>query len=708
MRKMLPIKKQGFWFIAFILIMYAIVSCKESENIVNVRVDSVTDYPIIRIDNPYNEGIVFKPISKEKGSVGFEKEGEITWLSGAPERMVDEKKVTLAWTLEEGKKVYLSVTEKKDDLHFDLTLDSIREGIQPRKWLLNISAHPEEYFTGLLERVVDGPQSKSWAPGIETAMNLRGEKVGVKLKPTVSAYAPFYISSSNYGFFVQETWPGEIDFCKEEQNMVQIRFQGPDMAFKFYRADEPAKIIKRHALETGPSFVPPKWALGPWRWRDEHRNLETYYDGTPVNAPYNSQLVEDVLLMKAYDIPCTAYWIDRPWGPGKRGFDDYEFDKDRFPQPQKMIDWLKQNDMELIMWIAPFVMGDMAEVAAEKGWELKSNRWKDSRQALMDFTNPEAVEWWGENGPAKLARMGIKGFKLDRADGEKLLDSLTLRTHDGTTYRENFNDYPVQYVKAAYEAVKPVLGDDFLLFPRAQYTGSARYGGLWAGDTRSHAEGLRSAIIAMQRCAVMGYPMWGSDVGGYAGDFDREVTMRWLGLGCFSPLMEVGPTEDRGFWDSPDDPRFDSQLIATWRLYTKLRMKLIDYIYEASQKASETGLPVARPLFMENPGEEEAWQDWQTYKLGSDLLVSIIWEKGKTSHRMYLPAGEIWIDAWNTDKEYEGGKFVEVEAPMHKTPVFIRKGSGLKLGDLNKLYQESLEIAQQKFDLNKLEEQEGF
>ncbi|MEJ2542827.1 MAG: glycoside hydrolase family 31 protein, partial [Calditrichaceae bacterium] len=458
--------------------------------------------------------------------------------------------VKYKWTIDEQSAIELGITGDKVNSDFNLNFQTTGKA-QASRWFINIAASENEYFTGIFERVVDGRQQNSWADGIETAMDLRGEKVEMHLKPTVSAYAPFYISSSNYGFFVKGTWPGVFDFCKADQNAVQISFEGPEFAFKIYTGSTPLQVVQKHALETGPSIIPPEWALGPWRWRDNHVNRKEYYDGTKVNAPFNSELVEDILMMKAYDIPLTAYWIDRPWGPGVRGFDDYDFDLKRFPEAQKMIEWLNGKDLELMMWIGPFVMGKMADYAEEKGYFLKSNRWKNSRQVLMDFTNKEAVTWWSENGPGKLARMGIKGLKMDRADGEKLMDSLSLKTSIGTTYRENYNDYPRQYVKAAYEGMKSVLGDDFLLYPRAQYTGSAKYGGLWAGDTNGKPEGLRSAIIALQRCSVMGYPIWGSDIGGYWGSFSNETCMRWLGFGCFSPLMEVGPTNDQGFWNNP-------------------------------------------------------------------------------------------------------------------------------------------------------------
>ena len=81
------------------------------------------------------------------------------------------------------------------------------------KWGMAVDAEQSEYFTGLMERVVDGPQQASWAPGITRAMNLRGQKVDMIVKPTTSIYAPFYLSSRGYGVFVKGDWPGFFRFC---------------------------------------------------------------------------------------------------------------------------------------------------------------------------------------------------------------------------------------------------------------------------------------------------------------------------------------------------------------------------------------------------------------------------------------------------------------------------------------------------------------
>ncbi len=730
-----------FCSFAFLILIFS-VSCSKKA-IVSIEAESPDSYPVIALSNPEGNDIVIRPLTENTGSIGFETNGQITWLRGKPSETINgEGSSTFNWALQDDENAELTVSGDSGTIDLKMIYHS-KNGKTAGKWFININATAGEYFTGAFERVVDGVQSNSWQKGIETAMNLRNEVVAMKVKPTVSAYSPFYLSSSGYGLFVRGTWPGQFDFCKSDSTAVQIFFEGPELGLSLY-SGTPMEIVQKHTLVAGPPYVPPRWAFGPWRWRDDHNNNDTYFDGSSVDAPYNSDVVEDVLMMQAYGIPCTAYWIDRPWGRGPFGFDDYLIDYERFPEFEKMVTWLNGKNMELMLWICPWVYGDMADTANSRGFNLQGRilnpllvpplppapsqatgnsavadvrnsqpqavqtvQTAPERMAIMDYTNPEAVKWWSENGPARLARLGVKGFKLDRGDGERIIDSLELKTFSGISYRENYNDYCHQFVKATYEAVEPVLGDDFILFPRAQYTGSSRYGAMWAGDTDNSAEGLRSALIAMQRCAVMGYPNWGSDAGGYPQRLDREVTMRWLAFACFSPIMEVGPTNNCGFWGLNGDPSWDHELLAVWHFYTNLRMNLMNYIHELSKNAAATGIPVARPLFLEYPEQPESWNDWTTYKLGDDLLVSPVWEKGKTSRSLYLPKGETWTDLW-TGEEYKGGRYIEIETPVYSIPVFLRKGSKLGFPDFASQFKESVKATSVKYNMDDLETGESW
>lgn len=598
----------------------------------------------------------------------------------------------------------VSITVQPEGKDFNVSLRAQPDS-DILKWGLEVEAGKDEYYTGLMERVVDGPQRASWAPGLKAAMDLRGQKVDMIIKPTTSVYAPFYLSSRGYAVFVLGNWPGFFDFAAGNPQRVKIEFEGPLFEMKVYTSADPAALVRAHAIDAGPPFMPPKWMFMPWRWRDEHTQRASYYDGTPVTGPFNSEVMEDVLMMKAFGIPNGIYWIDRPWGLGKPwGYDDFDIDENRLPNFAEMVKWLEAQQMKTVLWIAPFFQGQMAKEAHAKGYTLAGQvrPITGNNYPMVDLTNPAAKAYWQE-GIAKLLKLGVAGFKLDRAE-ENIPESGPYKVFDGRTIRENRNAYPAMYVKAVYDVARKYRGDDFFLMPRAAYTGSSPYSVFWGGDVGGTQEGLRASIIAMQRSAVMGYPNWGSDICGYNQQLmEQEVCGRWLAFGALSPIMEVGPTRNVAFWNLPREPSYDTELIAIWRLYARLHERLVDYSYQYAQEASKTGMPIVRPLFLVDPKSPEAWKNWWTYLYGRDILVSPLWEKGKRTQQVYLPSGEKWRDAWNPGRVYQGGRTINVSAELHQLPLFIRLGSRVKLGDLNLEWKQSHAIAERKPDLKALD-----
>ena len=607
-------------------------------------------------------------------------------------------------TMPDGRVVRVSVTVRPEKAGSLAVSFSASPSADIVRWGLALDANADEYFTGLMERVVDGPQQRSWAPGITAAMDLRGQKVEMLVKPTTSVYAPFYLSSRGYAVAVNGTWPGLFDFAASRPDRVQIEFEGPSLDLVVYASDHPADLVKAHAMDAGPPILPPAWIYGPWRWRDEHTQRSTYYDGTPVTGPFNAEVMEDVLMMRAFGIPNAVYWIDRPWGSGSWGYDDFEIDPKRLPNFPAMVRWLDANGTRTMLWIAPFLQGRMAAEGQARGLTLpgQSRPLNGNNYPLVDLTNPAGRKFW-QDGFAKLLRLGVAGFKLDRSE-EDIPDNGPQRVSDGRSIRENRNAYPVMFVQAAHEVATAQRGGDVVLMPRAAYTGSSRYGVFWGGDIGGTQEGLRASIIAVQRAAVMGYPNWGSDTCGYNEQLmEQEVCGRWLAFSSLTPIMEVGPTRNLGFWDLPRAPAYDETLIALWRLYARLHDRLRDYSYRLARDAHESGMPIVRPLFLVDADRSAARANWWTYLYGPDLVVSPVWQKGVRQQQVYLPAGARWRDAWRPDSVHDGGQTITVAAETHQLPLFVRVGSSVSAGDLTREWQESRAIARTRPNLAALE-----
>ena len=264
-------QKNIFLFGLLAVVLPGLISCS-GKKLVKIDSQSASAYPTIQLFNPYGNPLIFKSVSDSVGSVGFEQAGKIHWITGMPVKSdVTDSSGLFTWEEKTGNKVLLNVKKENGAVDFSFQLISADTSVHATRWLINTAAADTEYFSGIFERVVDGHQTYSWKEGITTAVNLRNERVEMHLKPTVSAYAPFYISSNNYGMYVKGTWPGVFDFCKEDPEKVQVTFQGPDFKFRIYTA-APAEDCKETCNGNRSFICSRQWAFGPWRWRDEHKN----------------------------------------------------------------------------------------------------------------------------------------------------------------------------------------------------------------------------------------------------------------------------------------------------------------------------------------------------------------------------------------------------------------------------------------------------
>ncbi len=651
-----------------------------------------------------------------KGALGLlHPQGERSMLETPVATTQDGQTTTFQFELADGRSASVTLRPRP---HGAMEVAMRIDDMLPKERLLaNLVVTPEEGFSGIMERVVQGAQDASWSPNTTEALNLRGQAFQLEVLPTIALYSPFFVSTAGYGIYVDSHWPGKYDFGKSDPDVVALNYEGPELVFQVFPGQTPMEVVERFSLATGTTTMPPKWALGHYRWRDDHYDLPYFYDGTPYDGPFNSMVAEDILMMEAFGIPTTVYWVDRPWGPGSFGYDDFKYDENRLPNPQAMINWLSDKGIKFMLWICPWAVGEMATEAVEKGYVYQNpNPLAGPPEAkMLDLTNPEARTWW-QDAMIPLIKDGVAGFKLDRGE-EKNPDGklFTGTVHDGRDYREMHNAYVALYAKTVREAFERAGVPDGVVMPRAGWRTTSHYATPWGGDTAPTQHGLRSAIIAQQRCATMNYPIWGSDTCGYGGTAPQEVCSRWLGFSAFSPIMEVGPTDNVAFWSWPEDgvdakvnwdgyhfePQYNEQLIAEYILYANIHMDLLDYIYAQALKAHTDGTPIIRPMFFLKPGDAAYMEAWDQYLFGPDILVAPVWQTGQYQREVLIPEGN-WVDAWSAEL-HVGPTTITVDAPEHKIPFFLRQESGIALGDLETRWVDAQETAAQKPDLSELQ-----
>lgn len=479
---------------------------------------------------------------------------------------------------------------------------------------------------------------------------------------------PFIMSTQGYGVWVDNYTPGTFDLNATDRTKFSLRYTTDALRIVFMSGPQLPQILDEFTRLTGRPHVPPGWAFGLWKSRNVHDNQDS--------------VLVDLRKLIRYNVPATVLMLDSPW---EYGYNDFRVNRRQFPDPEQMFREIQRDGMYLGVWLTPFVNSE--DVIDMKGIDSVSSNYAEARDqgylvrdsssavaaktwwkgtgGLVDFTNPDAEQWWFGELEQTLA-YGARVFKAD--DGEADLVPKAVYD-DGTPAREMKNRCSILYNRAMQEFVNRYLDGDGVLMVRSGYTGLQRYPFPWAADNMSdfsYSDGLPSVILATQNAAMSGLPFYGSDIAGNVGGPSKELYIRWAQFSGFTAFMHVHGMANRGPWD------YDPETIDIFRRYTRLHTGLYPYIHAAAREAAETGMPLIRPMTLVFQDDPEARTHIFQYMFGPDILVAPMYQPG-TSRSVYLPEGN-WV-AYRGHERYRGGRSLEVDALLGYMPLFVRAGA---------------------------------
>lgn len=381
---------------------------------------------------------------------------------------------------------------------------------------------------------------------------------------------------------------------------------------------------------------------------------------------------------------------------GKRLFWNWVLNETQYPKLKEAITTLNQKNVAFLTYICPFLLEEQSlfQEAKENDYlAFNTNNdvylvdFGEFNCGIVDLTNPDAFNWYKGIIKHNIIELGIKGWMADF--GEYLPVDAVL--HNGVDAKFMHNEWPVLWAKCNYEAVKESnkLGEIFY-FMRAGGHLSQKYStALWAGDQSVNWEkhdGIASVIPSALSVGIIGNPYTHSDIGGYTslhGNIrTKELFDRWLEMSVFTSFMRTHegnrPSENFQFYNDLDTLKMMKRM-------TSIRQLLKPYIKSLIKEASSFGYPLQRPVFMHYEDDQVGYDLQYQYMFGKDLLVRPVVNHGQERQDVYLPKDE-WVHLW-TNKVYNGGSIINVDAPIGYPPVFYRKQSTYK--DLfNKVYEQ--------------------
>ena len=475
---------------------------------------------------------------------------------------------------------------------------------------------------------------------------------------------PFYLTNRGYGVFVNH--PEKVSFEVASEKVERVQFSVPGEMLDYYviYGPEPQAVLERYTALTGRPALPPAWSFGLWL----STSFTTNYDEVTV-----TRLIDE---MQKRDIPLHVFHFDCFWMKEFR-WCDFTWDDRCFPDPTGMLARLKARGLHICVWINPYIAQRSAlfDEAMNAGFLLKRpngevwqwDRWQ-AGMGIVDFTNPDACIWF-QSKLRSLLEMGVDAFKTDF--GERIPTDVSY--HDGSDPYRMHNYYSYLYNQTVFNLIKEVRGEqDAVLFSRSATAGCQQFPVHWGGDCTATFESMAESLRGGLSLGLSGFGFWSHDIGGFEQTAAADVYKRWCAFGLLSSHSRLhGSSSYRVPW------AYDEEAVAVLSKFSKLKCRLMPYIFGAACQSHAVGTPVLRAMMLQFPDDPACAPLDLQYMLGDSLLVAPIFSSNNTLN-YYVPAG-CWTNIINGN-QVEGPCWVREQHDYFSLPLMASPNAIIPMG----------------------------
>ena len=503
-------------------------------------------------------------------------------------------------------------------------------------------------------------------------------------------------------------YPGMMTFDVgyTREDLLTVTCERADLDLYVIIGDSLRDICRSFRGMTGRSYIAPKWALGygQSRWgyvtpADFHEVVDTY---------------------RSLHIPLDAVYMDIDY---MERYKDFTVNVENFPDFAGFVREMKTKKIHLVPIIDAGIKQekgyDVFEEGLEKGYFVTDEEGKPFDTACWpgltyhpDFLKADARRWFGRKYTA-LTDKGIDGFWNDmnepslfytKGSMEKLRINLRqflskpaedsdyfelmgsmrgLRSREA--YRHFYHDvdgekvchedihnlYGYMMTRAAGETFEELFPDRrILLFSRSSYVGMHRYGGIWQGDNKSWWSHILLNLQMSVSLNMTGFLYTGADIGGFGSDTTRDLLLRWLAFGVFTPLMR-----NHSAWDTRCQECYRFERPEDFAHVIGVRYRLLPYLYSEYVKAALKDDLYFRPLAFDYPEDSMAVRVEDQAMLGDGLMVAPVYTQNAAGRYVYLPEDMLFVkftpDGIIREEMASGVHFISVA--LNEVPLFVKK-----------------------------------
>lgn len=442
----------------------------------------------------------------------------------------------------------------------------------------------------------------------------------------------------------------------------------------------PEAVIAQFVKLIGGTHLPPRWTLG--------------YAQTAMglaDSPNAQVLLESFIdECQMHGVPISSFHYGS--GYSSRGKQRYVFtwNQSKFPDPEKVNAKFHAAGMKLVANLKPCLLDDhpaYLNLSSDGAFIEHSETSKpvvepywDGQGSHLDFTKPQAVTWWQSQLKTQILERGIDvGWNDNNEYAIQAEDAVSAGMGQTMPMHRSRPLHGLLMTRATFESqqqhgLQTGQGDIVFTITRAGPPGIQRYAQTWSGDNTTSWASLKWNIRTGLQMSLSGMFNIGHDVGGFFGPVpEPELFLRWVQACSLNPRMVMNSWKEGNVsnlpWMHPEVTQAVTQAI-------ELRYKLMPYLWQCFELASEKHVPIIRPTFFNFPDDLNCFNDCDDFMLGNDLLVAPVVEKGATQRQIYLPklaTGEHWFDFYSRQK-FQAGQIHCVDAPLSHLPLFVRSG----------------------------------
>lgn len=539
----------------------------------------------------------------------------------------------------------------------------------------------------------------------------------------------FFQSVKGYGLFWDNYSP--TNFADNEGGTSFESEVGDCVDYYFMYGGNADGVVAEMRHLTGQVPMFPLWTYGFWQSRERYKS--------------QAELLEVVNKYRELGIPLDGIIQDWQYWGNNYLWNSMEFMNADFPRPQDMIDEVHAKNAHIIVsiWSSFGPQTKPYKELDAKGMLFNFSTWPQSGISeqwpprmdypsgvrVYDAYHPEARDIYWKH-LSRLHNMKLDGWWMDSTEPDHLdfkPEDMDTKTYLGS-FRKVRSAYPLLTVGGVYDHQRAVSSDKrVFILTRSGFAGQQRYGcNVWSGDVVSTWETLRNQIPAGLNFSLTGNPNFNSDIGGFfAGAYNqswndgsgarnpayRELYVRWMQFGVFTPMMRSHGTEvprELYYYGKKGETVYDALTAAV-----RLRYSLLPYIYSTSWEVTNRQSTFMRALMMDFATDKNVWNIGNEYMFGRSLLVAPVlhaqytpevvkkvsaddgWNQNTgegnvtsltdvdfsqaKSTKVYLPAGTAWYDFWTNEKQ-DGGREITRETKLDLIPLYVKAGSILPIG----------------------------